>query len=168
MITAGVSALLGMVGGVLPKAMEMLQARQQSSIELRHMETQARLQIEVAKANADSKMREVEGNIFVEEMRAFKENLTAIIETQGKPTGIVWVDAFNALLRPVCVTLVMALFMMTSVPFVWAVIAQFRAGAIDAITMKDVIFGSLVGESVLAIFGFLFGYRSAAKRASSI
>ena len=146
----------------------MAQARQQSKIELAHMETQARLQIEVAKANADSKMREIEGNVFVEEMRAFRENLTAIIETQGKPTGIKWVDAFNALLRPVCVSLIMFLFMATAIPFTWAIISQFRAGQIDAMTMKEAIFGSLIGESILAVMSFLFAYRSAAKKPSGI
>lgn len=165
MITAAISTLLGMLGGILPDVMKEVRDSRNAGRELAHMKVQAELQIQVAKAAADSKLREVEGNAMVEEARAFREHLTAIIESQARPTGIAWIDGFNALLRPVCVTLIMLLFMATALPFTWAVVAQFKAGQIDAPTMAKVIFGSLVGEAILATLGFLFGYRSAAKKA---
>lgn len=168
MITALVSTILGMLGGVLPDVMKEVRESRQAARELEHMDKQAELQVKVAQFAADSRMREVEGNVFVEEAKAFREHLTAIIETQAKPTGIAWVDAFNALLRPVCVSLIMLLFMSTAIPFVWAILEQFRAGAITAEDMATVIWGSLVGESILAALGFLFGFRSAAKRPGSV
>lgn len=165
MITAALSTLLGMLGGVLPDVMKEVRDSRNATRELEHMRLQAELQIQVAKSAGDNRMREVDGNAMVEEARAFREHMTAIIESQGKPTGIAWVDAFNALLRPVCVSLIMILFMATAVPFTWAVVAQFKSGAIDAPTMATVIWSSLVGESILATLGFLFGYRSAVKKA---
>lgn len=166
-LTALLSTLLGMLGGLLPDVMKEIRDSRNASRELEHMRVQADLQIQVAKSAADSKLREIEGSVFVEEAKAFREHLTAILESQGKPTGIVWVDAFNALLRPVCVTLIMVLFMTTAVPFVAVVLHQFQAGAIDAETMAKVIWGSLVGDSIIASLGFLFGYRSSAKKAAA-
>lgn len=162
-ITALISTLLGMLGGVLPDVMREVRDSRNASRELEHMRIQAQLQIEVAKSANDNRMREVEGNALVEEARAFREHLAAIIESQARPTGIAWVDAFNALLRPVCVALIMLLFMATAFPFVWAVLEQFRSGAISAEIMAKTIWASLVGESIVAALGFLFGYRSSAK-----
>lgn len=168
MITAAISTLLGLFGGVLPDIMKEVRDSRNASREIEHMRLQADLQIMVAKSTADSKLREIEGNIFVEEARAFREHLGAILEAQGKSTGIKWVDAFNALLRPVCVTIVMIMFLITAIPFVWHVLALASAGTIDAKTMAEIIWGSLVGESVLAVMGFLFGYRSSAKRPGAV
>ncbi len=165
MITALVSTILGMIGGVLPDVLKEVRDTRNATRELAHMELQAKLQLEAARVAADSRMREVEANVFVEEARAFREHLSAIIEAQGKPTGIVWVDGFNALLRPVCVSLIMLLFMTTAVPFVWAVLEAYRTGGMPAEEMARVIWTSLVGESILAALGFLFGYRSSAKKA---
>ena len=164
-LTALISTLLGMFGGVLPDVLKEWRDSRNASRELAHMDKQAELQLKVAQVAADSKLREVEGNIYVEEAKAFREHLTAILEAQGKPSGIVAVDAFNALLRPVCVTLIMLLFMTTALPFVGAVLGQFKAGVIDAETMARVIWTSLVGDSIVAALGFLFGYRSSAKKA---
>lgn len=168
MITAAVSTVLGMISGLLPDIMKEVRDTRNAAREIEHLKTQAELQIQVAKANSDSRLREIDANVFVEEARAFREHLGAILEAQGKPTGIQWVDAFNALLRPVCVTLIMVIFLATAIPFVWAVMDMARAGTIDGKQMADIIWGSLVGEAILAVMGFLFGYRSSAKRPGAV
>jgi len=163
-LTALLSTLLGMLGGLLPDVMKEVRDSRNASRELEHMERQAELQIKVAQLAADSRMREVETNAYVQESAAFREQLKALIEAQARPTGILWIDGFNAILRPVCVSLIMLLFMTTAVPFTWAVLEQFRSGSIDAQTMATVIWSSLVGETIVAALGFLFGYRSSAKK----
>lgn len=165
MFTAMISTILGMLGGVLPDIMKEVRDSRGAARERELIELQARLQIETAQHANDAKLREIDAGIYVEEMKAMREHLTAVIEAQAKPTGIVWIDGFNAVLRPACTTLIILLFLMTAVPFVWAVLGQYNVGAIDAQTMAAVIFGSLVGESFMAVFGFLYGYRSTAKRA---
>jgi hypothetical protein len=63
-----------------------------------------------------------------------------------------------------CTTLIILLFMGTAIPFVWAVLSQMSAGAITAVQMANIIWGSMVGESILGVLGFLFGARSSMKR----
>lgn len=167
MLTAMISTILGMVGGVLPDIMKEVRDSRGAARERQLIELQAQLQLEAAKHANDAKLREIDAGIYVEEMKAMREHLTAVIEAQTKPTGIVWIDGLNSALRPICTIIIMALFVMTSVPFVWAVIGQFNAGAITAQQMAAVIFGSLVGESFMGVFGFLWGYRSTVKRPGS-
>jgi hypothetical protein len=164
MITAAISTLLGMLGGVLPDFVKLLTNRQQNAHELEFLRLQSELQLAAAKVNADARMREVESNAFVAEAQAFRQQLAAIVEAQARPTGIVWIDGFNAVLRPACTTLIIALFMVIAVPFCWTVISQMYQAAITPMEAAKVIFGSLVGESIMATLGFLYGYRSAAKK----
>lgn len=168
MITAALSTLLGMLGGVLPDIMKEVRDSRNATREIEHMRTQAELQLKVAQANADSRLREIDANVFVEEAKAFREHLAAILESQAKPTGILWVDAFNALLRPVCVTLIMMIFTVGAMLLTFAAVGQFWSGLLDADAAVKMIFGGLVGESILATLGFLFGYRSAAKRPGAV
>jgi hypothetical protein len=164
MFTGLIASILGLVSGLVPDLLKEVVTSRNHTREQDFLKLQHKLQMEVAQAQGDSRLREIEGNNFAEEMRATREYLSAIIEAQSKPTGIVWVDGFNAVLRPIAVVLIMALFMLTAVPFVWAVLGQMASGVITAKAMAEIIWGSLVGESILAVMGFLFGYRSAVKK----
>lgn len=162
-LTGLIATIMGMLGGVLPDVIKEIRDSRTASREIDHMRVQAELQLQAATATADSRLREVETNAYVAESAAFREQLRALVEAQARPTGIAWIDGFNAILRPVCVSVIMLLFIATAIPFVWAVLAQYRTGGINAVQMAQVIWGSLVGESIVAALGFLFGYRSAAK-----
>jgi hypothetical protein len=164
MITAMISTILGMVGGVLPDIMKEVRDSRSASREIEFLRMQAELQMKVAAVNADARLREIDAGIVSQEMQATREHLTAIIEAQAKPTGIKWIDGYNAVLRPMCTTLIILLFMGTAIPFVWAVLSQMSAGAITAVQMANIIWGSMVGESILGVLGFLFGARSSMKR----
>jgi hypothetical protein len=164
MITAAVSTILGMLGGVLPDVVKEIRDSRAAVREREFLRLQAELALEAAKVTADSRLRELETNAFAQEAQAFREHMTAIVEAQARPTGIVWIDGFNAMLRPACTALIILLFMGTAIPFVMAVIHQFETGAVTAVQMAQIIWGSLVGESILATLGFLYGYRSAAKK----
>lgn len=164
MLTAAVSTILGMIGGALPDVIKEVRDTRNATREREFLRLQHTLTLEAAKVTADAKLREIDASVFVEEAKAFREHLTAILESQNRPTGIVWIDGFNAILRPACVALIMVLFMMTAVPFVWAVIGQYADGKLSSDVMAATIWSSLVGESILAVMGYLFGYRSTAKR----
>lgn len=164
MITAAISTVLGMVGGVLPDVLKEVRDTRNATREREFLKLQADLQLQAAKVTADSRLREIDANLAASEAKATREYLASVIESQSRPTGIVWIDGFNAVLRPICVVMIMVLFMMTALPFVWAVMQKMQMGAIDAKQMAEIIWGSLVGESILATLGFLFGYRSAAKK----
>ena len=51
--------------------------------------------------------------------------------------------------------------MATSTLYVRGVVHAFNAGAItDTMQLANLVWGSMIGESVQAVLGFLFGYRS--------
>jgi hypothetical protein len=168
MLTSLIATILGMIGGVIPEVMKEVRETRNASREIELLKVQAQLQLEAAKATADGKLREVEAGVYAQEMAATREYLGKLWESQAKPTGIAWIDAFNAVLRPTCVSMIMLLYMLVAVPFTLAIIERAYEGSIDWTAAGTLIFGSMVGESFMAIFGFLFGYRSTAKLAPRI
>ena len=165
MITALVSALTGLLSGVVPDIIQEVRDSRNASREVEFLRLQHQFQLERMKFDAGSKMDEAGANIVAEEVKAMREHLTTIVESQAKPTGIAWIDGFNSVLRPLTAALVMVLFVVTASFFVAGVMEQYAAGSIDAQTMATVIWASLVGESIQAVLAFLFGYRSARKAA---
>jgi ABC-type multidrug transport system fused ATPase/permease subunit len=164
MFTAAVSTILGMLGGVIPDLLKEFRDSRNQAREVEHMRVQAELQAKAAKELSDNRLREVESGAYAAEAQAFRETLTKIIEAQARPTGIAWIDGFNAVLRPLCTLSIMILFMVTAGMMVWGVMGALHAGAITPEQAAAVIWGSLVGESIQAALGFLYGYRSAVKK----
>lgn len=164
MITALFSTLLGMLGGVLPDLMKILVQRQSAKDERAFLELQAKLQLQQAQLTRDTRLAELGSNEEIEHMRSMKDSLLAAIEAGKLQTGILWVDALNALLRPVCTVAIIAMFLIVATAFCWLVLAKFAAGEIEPEVVAKLMFSSLVGESIMAVMGFLYGYRSAQKK----
>lgn len=162
MIVSLVSSVLGMAGGLLPDLAKEWIAGREHDRELARMEKQSELQIRLLERQTDAKLAEIEGNVVVEEMRAFRDQMTAIYEQQ-KPIGIKWVDGFNALIRPTTAMLLMLMFVGTAGMYVTDVLAQFGNGIINLKGASEIIWGSLVGDAIQAVLGYLFGYRSTMK-----
>jgi hypothetical protein len=167
MLTAFVSTILGLVGGILPDVVKEVRDTRNATREREFLKLQATLALEAAKATADAKLREIDASLFVEEAKAFREHLTAILESQNKPSGVVWIDGVNAIIRPATAALMMLLFAWTAVVFINGVMDQLGAGKVDGQMAATLIWNSLIGEAILATLGFLFGYRSARKRAGA-
>ena len=165
MITALVSALTGLVSGVVPDIIKEVRDSRNANREVQFLKLQHQFQVERMKLDAGAKMDEQEANIVAEEVKAMREHLTAIVESQAKPTGIAWIDGFNSILRPLTAALIMVLFVFTAGAFSYGVLSQYAAGMMDASSMASVIWGSMVGEAIQAVLGFLFGYRSSRKAA---
>ena len=159
MIVSLISSALGMVGGLLPDVFKEIRESREHARELARLDKQAELQLKLLAAQTDARLAEIEGNTYVEEMRAFGEQMKAIYAAQG-PVGIAFVDGFNALIRPTTATLIMALFVGTAGVFIFGVTDKMVAGAITPEQAAAVIWGSLVGDAIQAVLGFLFGYRS--------
>jgi len=159
-ITALISTLLGMLGGAIPDLLKEWKDQRQHRREVEFQEKLHAMQLERAKIEAGAKVAEAEANYAAEEVRAMRESLVAIIEQQGKPTGIAWIDGFNALIRPVCALLVMILFGVTAAAFVTTVLQQYANGQItDAKVMAETIWSSQIGLAIEGVLGFLFGAR---------
>ena len=99
MLTFALSNLVGGLLGIVPDVMKEVRDTRNHKRELEHMEKLAEIQRENSKLAHDSKMRELEANTSIEEVRATRETVSKIIESAAKPTGIVWIDAFNSLLQ---------------------------------------------------------------------
>ncbi len=88
--------LLGGVTRLVPEVLSYLDKKQERKHELALGEQN----LKVAQVNLEGqfrlKDREVEGAQFTSALEAMKVG----IEAQGKPTGIKWVDAFSAIIRP--------------------------------------------------------------------
>ena len=156
-----ISTLLGFLGGALPDLLKEVRDSRNHARELDFLRQSHEMQLERARLEAGSKLREGEANLAAEEVRA---HLTSIIEAQAKPTGVAWIDGLNAVLRPVAAIFILVLFVATAGGFVSSVLSSYSAGEIkSAKEVAEVIWGSLVGFSIEAVLGFLFGARQARK-----
>lgn len=164
MITAAISTILGMLGGVLPDLMKLIASGQQAKNERALLELQSKLQIEIAQNAKATRLEELHSSEYVAQMNAMRDQIVTIVETQGRATGIKWVDTVNAVMRPFCTFAIILLFLAIAGPFVWVVTKQMADGGISPQDAAKVIFGSLVGDAILGVVGFLYGYRSSAKR----
>ena len=159
MIVSLVSSALGMLGGLLPDVFREVRESREHARELERMDRQAELQAKLLAARSEARLAEIEGNSFAEEMRAFRAQMKSIYDTQ-RPTSIPFVDGYNALIRPTTASLIMLLFVGTAGTFIFGVTQKMVAGAITPEQAAAVIWGSLVGDAIQAVIGFLFGYRS--------
>ena len=163
-ITALISTLLGFLGGALPDVIKEIRDSRAAGREAGFLRLQHELQVERMKMEAGAKLREAESGIIAEEVRAIREQVVAAIEAGSRPTGVIWIDGFNALIRPLTAMLVMLLFIVTAGGFVASVLAQYQAGQIaTAAEMATVLWGSQIGFAIEAVLGFLFGARQVRK-----
>ena len=161
MITALVSAVIGAVSGLAPEVLKFLNGRADRAHELAILTLQA----EAAKAGHQQRIEEIREGSYVEELRAYAEQMKAIQEAQARLTGIGFVDSFNALIRPATAALMMLFFAVASTLLTWATLADVGSGRLGMPEAAGIIFGSLIGEAIQAVLGFLFGYRSTAAAA---
>ncbi len=158
MIVSLVSSILGMAGGLLPDIFKEIRETREHDREIARMDKQAELQLKLLAGRTDAKLAEIEGNVQVKEMRAFRAQMTSIYEQQ-KPIGIKWVDGWNAALRPFVISGTAILFFVVAGMFSWGAIMD-RPHLADT---ANVIWASLVGDAIQAVWGYLFGYRSSVK-----
>lgn len=161
-----ISTITGSISGLIPDVFGEWKAGREHKRELDFLKTQTSLQIQLEEKKIQGRVAELDLEMEIEAMHAESRMLdgqTKLAETQMKTkTGIAWVDAFNAVLRPVFVSAVMILFMATAGMFVYGVMGNESTSLIEK---ADLIWNkSLIGMSIEAVIGFLFGYRSTVKR----
>lgn len=162
-MTALISTLLGLLSGIVPDVLKEVRDTRASAREREFLELQHRMQLERLEKAAGDRLAEAETNVVAEEMRATRAHLTAIIEAQARPTGVTWIDALNAALRPLAALLILVVFIAGSAMLVGAHVTAYTAGQLTAQQAVDAMFGGLVGTAIEAVLGFLFGARQARK-----
>jgi hypothetical protein len=155
LITALISTITGLISGTVPDLLKEWSDSREHDREMFRLEKQTELQLLIAEKNGQMKVAEMASQ---ESMAAY-EAYEGIAKASLKSSGVRWSDAWNSALRPFAVTIIMVLY---------AVIASYYAFSVLSVvdTLEDtktavvLLWGSLIGESIQAVLGFLFGYRS--------
>jgi len=158
MITALISTVTGLVSGAAPKLLKEWGASREHLREMQMLEKQTELQLRIAEKEGETRVAEMDRQIEITAYEAQSGIAVASLKTIGVP----WVDAWNALLRPFAVTIILLLFAVMASSYTYAVLSQVSTLQ-DTQLAVTLLWGSLVGESIQAVLGFLFGYRSARK-----
>ena len=96
MLESMIGTLLGGVFRLLPEFLTWLDKKDERKHELAMFDRQ--LEADKLKVEAQQKLVETEGSIKLEQ--ADIEAIVAATKEQGKLTGVKWVDAFSAAIRP--------------------------------------------------------------------
>jgi hypothetical protein len=142
------SLIIGAIARLAPEVLAIIDKRGERKHELKMAEQNLKitqLQNEGKLAIVD---REIEGKQFEAGVLALK----AGIEAQGKPTGIRWIDALNASVRPVIAYWVFGLYSIAKL----AQIEMARATGIGVSEAVQVSWTQFDGEMMSAVIMFFF------------
>lgn len=146
-VTTIVSYISGILGGVIPDIVKEVRESRDADREERFMRLQHEFQMERLAKEANTKEHEAEALMTREEMQASTNALVAAIQQPAHLSGVAWIDALNAMIRPVTAISLLGLVLTIGVGFTSDVIDREQFSAVF-----------LVGvESVL---GFYFGSRT--------
>lgn len=158
MITALISSVVGLVSGTVPGLVKEWRAGREHERELEMLTVQTDLQLKISQQEGETRIAEMDREV---EITAY-ETQANIAESSMKQTGIAWVDAWNAAMRPFAVTIIITLFAVMASCYTYAVLSSVDSIE-DVKGAVTLLWGSLIGEAIQAVLGFLFGYRSTRK-----
>jgi hypothetical protein len=153
MITALISALTGLASGIVPDVLKEVRDSRQATREMQFLRLNHELTLERAKAEAGARMDEAEMSMLTASIQATKEQIVAIVQEQARPTGIAWIDGFNALVRPTTAIIFVLMFAVGLCSYSFGIVQNDAFG---------VTLTTLFGESMQAVLGFMFGARAVA------
>jgi hypothetical protein len=151
MLTALFSAITGLISGIVPDVLKEVRESRAASREMEFLRLNHQLTLERAKLEVGAKLEESYEQRMMAEIAATKEQIVAIVSAQAQPTGIAWIDGFNALIRPFTAMMFVMMF------------AIGLCGYSFGLTHNDAFGAAMTGmfsEAILATLGFIFGYRS--------
>lgn len=154
MITALISTLTGLISGTVPNLLKEWGASREHNREVEMLKIQTELQLKIAEKQGETRVAEMDREVDI----AAYESQSKIASASLKGTGVKWVDAWNGALRPFAVTIIITLFAVMASFYTYAVLTT-----VAPLQAVDLLWGSLIGEAIQAVLGFLFGYRSARK-----
>ena len=158
MITALISTVAGLISGTVPNLLKEWGASREHKRELEMLTVQTELQLKITEKEGETRVAEMDREVDI----AAYESQSKIASASLKATGITWVDAWNGALRPFAVTIIITLFAVMASFYTYAVLSSVES-LDDTMKAVDLLWGSLIGEAIQAVLGFLFGYRSARK-----
>lgn len=152
MITALVSSIIGMIGGIIPDVLKEMRDSRDAKRELALLQLRHKIDLERTDKQASYKIQEARYVADAADAASFAASIKEVLAAQPMHSGYAWLDACNAALRPLCTMMIIALF------------AFVTLGFSDVIPAS--MFAPVFLEAVAAVLGFLFGYRSSVRRAA--
>jgi hypothetical protein len=154
MITALISAITGLLSGVVPDLLREFKDTRAHARELEFTRLNHQLALDRVKLEVGAKLEESQSQMFMAEVAAAKESLVAAITAQASyKTGVAWIDGFNALVRPTTALVFVFMFAVGLCGYSFGLVHN------DAFGTQLV---ALFGEAVQAVIGFMFGSRAVA------
>jgi hypothetical protein len=163
MISAAFGAIAGIVTGVLPDLVKEVRDHMAARRDRERAELEISARREGVRTEAEAREHEQRLALFAAEVRAMRETMAAAQEAGRQPSGVHWIDAFNAMMRPAITTVATLLFAFIAVVFTAATYSSFMAGAINAEQFAAILLGGTLGEVVFMVLGYWFGHRPMAK-----
>lgn len=158
MLTALISTVTGLISGSVPNLLKEWGDSREHGREMAMLEKQTELQLRIKEKEGETRVAEMDREVDI----AAYDAQSTIAAASLKSSGIAWTDAWNAALRPFAVTIIITLFAIMASFYTYAVLSAVETLQ-DTQTAVNLLWGSLIGESIQAVLGFLFGYRSARK-----
>lgn len=150
-ITTLISTIVGMVGGVIPDLLKEMRDSRDARREIELLQLRHRMELERMERSASLKIQEATIAADTADTAAWAEAVKAALAAQPIASGFAWIDGVNAVLRPMCTVMILALFCICGLGF-------------TSVIPTD-NFAPLFVGAVEAVLGFLFGYRSSRKHA---
>lgn len=151
MITALISAVTGLLSGVVPDVMKEIKDTRAHAREVEFLQINQKLTLERAQYEASVKIEEAQSKQAVAEIEANEKQFQSLMQQAMQPTGVPWIDTLNSAIRPITALVFLALFA--------GGLMSYTMG----LTMNDA-FGAtltgLFGEGMTAVIAYMFGYRS--------
>ena len=151
MFTALISAITGLLSGVVPDVMKEIKDSRAHTREIEFLRLNNELALQRATAEAGARMEEAQTKQTIAEIEANEKQFQSLMAQAMQPTGIGWIDSLNAAIRPITAAVFMFLFAAGVVTYSLGFMNNDAFGA----TMS-----ALYGEMMLGVIGWFFGYRS--------
>lgn len=166
MITAAVSAILGILGGAIPELLKEFTTSREFAREMAMLDKQYELEEKKLKIKQEIAAQNFDMQQIVEQMKSMK----AAISAGAKRVGVPWIDGFNALQRPFAVFTAWLLFLLIAGMFTYGVMSLMLAdeNGIQPQIAANLLWNSMIGEVIQAVVGYLFGYRSSVKASKAL
>jgi hypothetical protein len=148
MITALVSGIFGLVSGVVPDIIKEVRDNGDHKREMAMLQMTHNLQMASLEKQGQMKLADHASELDIADAKVFGENFKALVNLQQNSDSP-WIEFINSIMRPITIALIL---------MIWSAIALGYSNVIPAET-----FGPLMVEMILAVLGYLFGYRATRK-----
>jgi len=138
-------SLLGLIGGLIPNLLKLWQDKKDKE----HERSILKMQMEMMKAGHIQRLEEINATADIEETKALYHSM--------KPSGILWIDALTASVRPVITYCFFALYAYIKIPIV---VSSYKLASTDYITFYIRVWSDMDVAIFCTIITFWFGNRT--------